>query len=153
MSFKVVTGDLFESKDDAIGHGCNTKGAMASGIARRFLEAFPAMEKQYRDQCHRGLLLPGDIFVWYSASDNKVVYNLMTQEFPGNDAKVPNIVASVAEMFVHALEHEVLTISLPKIGCGIGGLDWEVVEPVLASFANVWPTIDLTVWELPVVTG
>ena len=41
MSLIFLSGNLFESNAQTIGHGCNTKGIMGAGIAREFKRRYP----------------------------------------------------------------------------------------------------------------
>ena len=49
-------------------------------------------------------------------------------------------------MVDHASQHEVPTIALPKIGCGIGGLRWGDVEQVLSGIVRETDRVQIEVW-------
>jgi O-acetyl-ADP-ribose deacetylase (regulator of RNase III) len=137
------TGDLFSAETPALMHGVNTKGLMGAGIAVRFREDFPEMYEEYRRICKAGELLPGDTFI-YDAGE-VVVYNAASQDKPGPDARLPWLISSVSVALADADERGFEFIAMPLIGCGIGGLVWEDVEPELEKLTEQYG-VDLEVW-------
>jgi O-acetyl-ADP-ribose deacetylase (regulator of RNase III) len=136
MSCQRHKGDLFQfahSEHYVIAHGCNVKGKMYSGIAAQFSAQFPAMEMTYRAMCSLEMFEPGDIFPWWykpandsDSTRNYVIINMMTQRFPGPDARLEWVKQSLDGAITYARKiHRTLVI--PEIGCGIGGLDRETV--------------------------
>ncbi|MGM7645738.1 macro domain-containing protein [Nocardia sp. JW2] len=129
-------GNLFAATDlDAVGHGCNCAGAMGRGIATEFKRRWPEMYEEYRVRCRDGRLTPGSVFVWQC--DDVTVYNLGTQAHWRGKATLPAIVSSVGAMLAHADEADLRRIGVPRIGAGLGGLEWSDVEgaimPVIES--------------------
>jgi O-acetyl-ADP-ribose deacetylase (regulator of RNase III) len=152
MTLRVVQGDLFESELPAIGHGCNTSGAMGSGIAREFRRRYPVMYNEYRAECLAGRFLLGDVMPWWEDPLQPIVFNLGTQPRPGRCASIGAIRAAVKAMLELAevpgrLPRRVTAIGIPQIGCGLGGLRWMNVRPVLDEVAADYRT-DLVVHEL-----
>ena len=46
-------------------------------------------------------------------------------------------------------EQDEVTLYIPKIGCGLGGLNWkEEVEPALKMLCKAFPDVNLVVCEL-----
>jgi O-acetyl-ADP-ribose deacetylase (regulator of RNase III) len=144
MSFTEIDGDLLTSGLPAIGHGCNCRGSMGAGIARQFRNRFPDMYAAYADRCRAGTFKPGDVFVWATA--NVVVYNLATQLEPGRDARLDAIHNSVTAALADAAARRLPRLGVPRLGSGIGGLDWNDVAEVLHAAAVASPV------ELVVVT-
>jgi O-acetyl-ADP-ribose deacetylase (regulator of RNase III) len=145
MSYTEVVGDLFDADADALAHGINCKGAMAAGIAAEFARRYPRMEKQYVERCQLDLIRPSSYFFW--AGDRPLVYNLATQMFPGSDARLTWVKRSVDAMLTHARGVGIQSIAMPRIGCGIGGLQWEDVSMVIKELAESSP-IDVNVYSL-----
>lgn len=133
------TGDLFAQTDlDAIGHGCNTMGKMGGGIAVLFRRYYPDMFTEYRRLCLSGDLSVGGMFAWETAK-GKWIYNLASQQRTGRDARIEAIEASLDLALVHATEHGVTSIGLPRIGAGIGGLRWPDVQAAITEVAAPSP--------------
>jgi O-acetyl-ADP-ribose deacetylase (regulator of RNase III) len=142
MSFTEVEGDLFTLGLPAIAHGCNCRGSMGAGIARQFRSRFPEMYAQYADRCRAGRFAPGDVFVWDAGE--VVVYNLATQLKPGADARLDAISVSVRAALADAAERRIRRLGVPRLGAGIGGLDWNDVADVLHAAAAT-STVELVV--------
>jgi O-acetyl-ADP-ribose deacetylase (regulator of RNase III) len=140
------TGDLFTTTADGIAHGINTAGVMGSGIAPYFKRRYDGMFDAYRVLCLNGHLHGGETFIWQAPE--VTVYNIASQEEPGRNASLPFLEQGVRAALIHADAHGVKTIALPRIGCGIGGLDWADVEPVLRGLAAEF-VCDVAVWTLP----
>lgn len=137
-------GDLFLSKDlDAISHAVNTLGVFGKGVALAFKANFPLMYSQYnlvcRNNSDKDLL--GTVFVWQTESD-LVVYNLFTQGSANHWiqlATLDMIRSSVEKMIEHAIQNGIKRIGMPKIGAGLGGLDWQDVEKIITELSDNKP--------------
>lgn len=138
--FAVVKGDLFDSPDLAIGHGVNVKGVMGSGIALPMRQRFPNMHNEYVELCRAENHRPGQARLHYDIDTMnnrpRVIANIASQENPGSDARYEWLVAGVTDAILSLKFMGVNDISLPKIGCGIGGLDWEAVRQILKLIAD-----------------
>lgn len=133
---KHMQGDMFTTTANAIGHGCNVKGAMGAGVAGIVARKFPETEKRYSQLCARNGLDGGMVLVTHETDENGdpfFVFNMMTQIWPGADARLELIKAAAANAVSKAIAYDITTIAVPQIGCGIGGLTWDQVEPVLAA--------------------
>lgn len=150
MSFTEVTGDLFKLDLPAIGHGCNCHGVMGAGIAKEFKDRYPAMYQEYRVHCFSGRFSPGRMFPWKTGDTSPAyVLNLATQDFPGPDAQYEFIWESVNFALSYCNERGIPRLGIPRLGCGIGGLDWEEVKLTLQDVSQPWQTTELIVVTLP----
>lgn len=140
-----ITGDLFATPDlDALAHGVNCTGVMGAGIAVTFRKLHPEMFAEYARRCRARELRPGNLFAWQAAP--MWVYNLATQPRPGPSATLPAIRSAVEAMVEHARSAGVKRIGMPRVGCGLGGLRWEAVRPVIEAAAQ---GVEIVVVSLP----
>lgn len=124
-------GSLFDAENGvALAHGCNCRGVMGAGIALQFKARYPEMFEQYKLKCQHKTFSPGDAFVW--KVENRYILNLATQDHPGPYARLEWIDHSLRSA-IKTFGESVPIIAMPKIGCGIGGLNWEDVEAVLKT--------------------
>jgi O-acetyl-ADP-ribose deacetylase (regulator of RNase III) len=138
-------GDLFaEPGLSAYGHGCNCAGAMGAGIAVEFRNRWPRMFEEYQARCGDGRFGLGDVFVWTEA--DVTVYNLGTQEHWRKKAQLPALVRALAKMVGLARAAGVQRVGLPRIGAGLGGLDWPKVRAAIEA-AGAEPAVTLVVFE------
>lgn len=139
-------GDLFSHPGlQAIGHGCNAAGAMGAGIAVEFKRLWPDMYMAYRKLCLDGAYKPGDVFLWQTPG--MVIFNLCTQESWRTKATLEAIERSVSAMLVMAEERKLMRVGLPRIGAGLGGLNWNEVKNSLSRVAESSP-VTLVVFEI-----
>lgn len=145
MSITFVEGDLFTYPNiDALAHGCNCAGAMGKGIALEFKKRFPRMYETYRNRCLSGQFNLGDVFVW--TEDSIVIFDLGTQRSWRSKATIPAITESVQKMLLIGQKMGIRRIGIPRIGAGLGGLEWDDVKQILTQIANKFD-IELVVFQ------
>lgn len=151
-------GDVFTTDAIYIGHGVNICGVMGAGIAKTIREKFPQVYKEYKAVCEHGndniqLGLgwwTGDFFAY--PENGKVIVNFSTQEKPGPDATYEAVFSSLFKFSKQAahpkkIEKNGNIIAIPEIGCGIGGLEWPVVELIIEAVEAAVPEIEYEVWH------
>jgi len=125
-------GNLFETEGlKAYAQGCNAAAVMDAGIAGVFKKKWPRMFEEYCVRCGDGRFHLGDVFVW--SEGDETVYNLCIQENWKTKAKVAALVRSLKKMVELAENTGIERIGLPRIGAGLGGLDWPRVKKVLTE--------------------
>ena len=132
-------------------HGCNAQGVMGSGVAKSLRDKFPLIYNYYRKiQEIYGLKLGNIIPV---KRYDKCIINAITQEFYGRDGKKYASYDAIVECIEKLLTYEPIknrmdkvSIAIPKIGCGLGGLNWQVVSSIFRSYED--GTIEFVVYEV-----
>lgn len=130
----IIKGNLIElaldSKFDVIAHGCNCQGIMVAGIAGQIVKEFPLMKQMdsrySKDSISKMNMLGTNLICPYY--ETKIV-NCYTQFHPGANFNI-----AAFEMCMLKLRDIIgfsSRIGIPKIGCGIGGGDWDEVLKVL----------------------
>ena len=144
-------GDVFTTETVFIGHGVNLRGVMGRGIAKTIKEKFPETYDKYAEACEHKYITIGDAFIT-EEGDLRIV-NMATQVHMGPDARYDAIfdsamdaAAQVYEMAKEMDRNAVLAI--PRIGCGIGGLEWEKVQTLLEAVEILTPGFQFEVWNL-----
>lgn len=150
MAFAEIKGSLFDAPEGVvIGHGCNMKGFMGSGIARAFKELYPPMYTYYKDFCSCGAASLGGVCFWQDENgDRRTIANIFSQDEMGPNADFQAIFNGVYRSLRFVGKDG--TLAIPRIGCGIGGLDWEKVKPMLQSLAGYWDDRNLHVYWCPI---
>lgn len=121
----------------AVAHGVNCQGIMGAGVARAVRDAYgDDMFDSYKQACETSQLRPGGVHLWRSEGcpwDRPDLLNVASQRHPGSDAKIPWLAEGMLKacQLAKLLGHGWLGV--PRIGCGIGGLTWQQVEPVLLT--------------------
>lgn len=139
-------GNIFNLQDiPNYAHGCNCAGAMGKGIALQFKEKFPKMYTEYKKLCKEGLFSLGDIYTYNYG--NGTVFNLGTQFSWKTKADINAVKSSLIKMLSYAYQNDIFKIALPKIGAGLGGLNWEDVKFLIEKVAKDYPKIDIFIVE------
>jgi len=126
-------------------HGCNCAGAMGKGIAVEFKARYPQMYNEYKTLCSTGKFALGSVFEYYYGDG--YVFNLGTQVSWTTRANLEAVEEAIEKMLSIASTLKVNKIALPKIGAGLGGLDWNEVKIVIEKAAANYPEVDLFVVE------
>lgn len=145
MIITEVRGDLFDAPELAIGHGVNCVGVMGAGVAKEVRRRYPTTYSLYRLHCEAGRLKPGDIQpVW---EQDRYIINIASQRRPGPYARLEWIRRGIWESVLFLDAQSITSLAIPRIGCGIGGLNWETVRAGLAELETV-RGFDLVVYSL-----
>ena len=122
-----VEGNLLSiaERGEALGHGCNCEGVMG-GLAAKVEDRWPSMAAEYRATCDEGTFTLGRVLPWLDEETGVWIYNLATQQQPGPDARTRcDRRLGPGRNRPSRANTGVRTIYLPRIGSGIGGLDWD----------------------------
>lgn len=140
-------GDIFNLEGiSCYAHGCNCAGAMGKGIALQFKERYPKMYLEYKRLCKEGKFSLGEVFI-YENGNSEFVFNLGTQKSWRVKADLNAIKTALENMLLFASKNNIEQIALPKIGAGLGGLNWIDVKDIIDKVAFQYPNIDLYVIE------
>lgn len=133
-------GDLVEAAKkgevDVLAHCANCFNTMNSGIAKQIRQEFPeAYDADLASVRGSFAKLGGYTYALHPINDYKflVIFNLYGQYVYGYDGKRYVEYDALAKCF-RSLSRLVSTtekIGMPKLGCGLAGGDWEVVEPLI----------------------
>lgn len=140
-------GDIFTTDQPMIVHGVNLLGQMTGGIAKIIADRYPEVEAEYIEACKDGTLTAGGFFV-VAAADGVLIGNAASQIIPGRNADYALLVLSLQEAFAYCERNNISGFAVPRIGAGIGGLDWPIVHNILHTLAALH-TVDVELWSLP----
>ena len=84
------------------------------------------MYEEYRQRCHKGEFILGDVFTWQA--QDVIIFNLGTQKTWKAKADLSAIEKSITTMVKIASKMGIKKIGLPRIGAGLGGLNWNDVK-------------------------
>lgn len=151
-------GNLLDVKAGVIAHGVNCQGVMGSGVALAIRQKYPKVFEVYASECRMwkehygssGVMLGQVQIVPVNNAevfeeDVLVVANCFTQDFFGTDKRHVHYTAT-AICFQKLNRYCELygRLNMPKIGAGLGGGNWQIIEALLDENFHG----DVTVWEL-----
>lgn len=126
----ILTGNLFESPAQTLVNTVNCVGVMGKGIAKQFRDHYPAMFKEYKNRCDKGLVKLGEPYLYRNLTD-KWVLNFPTKDHWRSVSKLTDIQAGLQYLELHYKAWGIESLAVPPLGCGNGQLDWKVVGPIL----------------------
>jgi O-acetyl-ADP-ribose deacetylase (regulator of RNase III) len=136
---RIEEGDLLECDVSVIAHQVNCKGAFGAGLAGQIAERWPACKRSYENhvRAHNSGELLGTVLVW--EGQEKTVVNLFGQDEPGPNTDDLVLYTAVQSLKDYMISDGIEVVALPwKIGCGIGGGDWDEIKHMIESlFSDV----------------
>lgn len=149
-----MTGNIFDSECEWLVNPVNCKGAMGAGLARQFKHRFPQMYTEYQRECRLGTIKVGTCYRWAEGffDGGKVLL------FPTKDHWLEKSEVKHVDDGLQFLTNAILTgdfdynpinsIAFPMLGCGLGGLEWRDVKPVMEKhLLTISDDIRVEIWE------
>ena len=143
------SGNLLEAQTEALVNTVNEVGVMGKGVALMFRESFPESAKVYQTAAKAGAVRVGHIFVTESASliAPKYILHFPTKKHWRHPSRIEWIRDGLDDLVRVVRERRIQSVALPPLGCGNGGLDWEVVRREIEAAFDAVPDIDVLLYE------
>ncbi|MBI5513282.1 MAG: macro domain-containing protein [Deltaproteobacteria bacterium] len=126
------SGNLLDAKVEAVVNTVNTQGAMGKGIALQFKKAFPENFAEYELACERGEVVIGRVLVFTTVLPTpRYVINFPTKEHWKHPSKIEYIRDGLVDLVAQVRQRGIRSIAIPPLGCGLGGLPWSEVRPLI----------------------
>lgn len=122
-------GSLFNIDADIVVNTVNCVGAMGAGVALAFKKRYPDMFKTYRKECRQRKYKPGWPMVY--DKEDKIIINFPTKDHWQNPAEYIYIETGLYWLHGYLKNKPHVTIAIPPLGCGHGGLSWSKVKPMI----------------------
>ena len=139
-----LSSDIFKSDAEALVNPVNTVGVMGAGLARAFREKYPKNYKLYVKACSdRTVSIGNGVAI---QDGGKWIINFPTKDHWQDQSKIKYIELGLINLIDICNLIQVKSVAVPKLGCGLGGLDWKIVRPMIVS-AFTATKIDLQLYE------
>lgn len=142
-----VKGDLFKSNAGIIAHGCNCVGGFGSGVAAQVAKLYPRAKNAYLNRHEEFGWELGEVQFVYIGKGRYIANCATQKEYYPRDrlhADYDAIRKAMTEVKRYASGMK-KTIAIPKIGAGLAGGDWDIIEGILKE---VFDNYDITVYYL-----
>jgi len=131
-----VEGDILLSRAQVIGHGVSANDAMNQGLSKILHENFPSMHKEFHHWCHQHHPKPGQVWLWQGLAETKIAHLIIKDGGYTHQPEITKTSSSHIKHALHALKKLAIkekfsSIALPRLGTGIGGIDWAEVLPII----------------------
>ncbi len=144
----LIDGDMFFSNMHTLTISVNLQGIMGKGLASRAKWQFPDVYVVYQDACRRRALTAVRPFLYKreKAMDeeladlttplhtpNAVKWFLLfaTKRKWRENSRIDDIAAGLEWIRNNYQSEGITSLALPALGCGLGGLDWAEVGPLM----------------------
>ena len=126
---RYVKGDIFNSQMETIVNPVNCVGVMGKGLALEYKRRYPTLFLSYKSACARKLIIPGRVYV--SNQLDKKVMLFPTKDHWKDPSKYEYIDSGLSYFAKNYKDLNIQSYAFPRIGCGLGGLDWEKVKVLI----------------------
>lgn len=132
MKIDVRIGNIFESKSHTLVNTVNCVGVMGKGVALEFKKRWPAMACDYENRCASKKVKIGEPYLYEDMLGTSII-NFPTKQHWRAASRLADIEKGLDYFLQHYKEWGIQSIAFPPLGCGNGGLDWELVGPLMYS--------------------
>ena len=146
---KITQGDILKADVEALVNTVNCIGVMGRGIALQFSKAFPENSRIYKSACDKKLLHPGMMLVYdLNRFENpRYIINFPTKRHWKGRSRIEDIKSGLKALIEEVHKRSIHSIAIPPLGCGLGGLDWEQVRPMIENAFESLPSINVLLYE------
>ena len=135
---KFVKGNFFDFNADIMINTVNCVGVMGAGAALQFKTNFPNMYKNYALACKKGEVKIGKGHIWKKDDMFKplTIINFPTKNHWRNPSEYEFIEKGLDWLTKILENHNGSIVTLPALGCGHGGLDWNIVKDLIVKYLS-----------------
>jgi len=145
---RYTEGNLLDAHAEALVNTVNEVGVMGKGIALMFSEAFPANTRAYEEACTQRQVRVGHMFVTENPSliSPRWIINFPTKKHWRQPSRLEWIREGLRDLVRVIREKHINSVALPPLGCGNGGLDWNLVRREIERTLADLPEVDILVF-------
>jgi O-acetyl-ADP-ribose deacetylase (regulator of RNase III) len=144
-----VSGNLLEADVEALINTVNCVGVMGKGIALQFKQAFPANFEDYAKACRSKTVQTGKIHIFATGNmvNPRFIINFPTKKHWREASRIEYIEQGLLDLKQVIAANGIRSIAVPPLGCGNGGLEWQVVKAKIEQALGDMAGVD--VWVYP----
>lgn len=148
-----VDGDMFFSQMQTLTVSVNTVGVMGKGLASRAKYQFPDMYVVYQDVCKDKTLTMGKPYLYKREASldedladepfslpnpnaNKWFLLFATKNHWKEGSDFAGIEKGLQWLVDNYKTEGIQSIAMPALGCGLGGLDWKDMGPLMCKYLS-----------------
>lgn len=141
MPISTLSGqDIFRTRCQILVNTINCVGVMGAGIAAGVKSRHLDIFHQYKISCSKGEIVPGKIIIYpitQKGYSYEYICNFPTKRDWRNNSLLEDIELGLDNLNKILLENtQYSSIAIPKLGCGLGGLNWMTVKNMI--FKKLW---------------
>lgn len=145
MKIEYIFGNLLDSDEKVIAHGCNAQGVMRSGVAKDIRERYPQAYEDYFNRWKNHYCLNTNLFLGKiipTKYPDRTILNIISQEYYGRDPGVRYVsYDAIATAIERINEMDYTRVAFPMIGAGLANGNWSVISSIIESYSNFAPIV------------
>ena len=148
---ETAIGDLLDADVEAIVNTVNTAGVMGKGLALQLKRRFPANFRAYAAACRRGEVRVGRMLVVETGrpSGPRYIINFPTKEHWRDPSRLEFVRDGLVALIEELRGRELRSVAIPPLGCGLGGLAWSDVKPMIEAALGQVPHVRALLFPPP----
>lgn len=146
---ELTQGDILNADAEALVNTVNCVGIMGRGIALQFRKAFPENFKAYEAACKAHQVQPGKMFMYdlNRLYNPRFIVNFPTKRHWKGKSRIEDIKSGLADLIGVVQQQQIRSVAIPPLGCGLGGLNWEEVRPLIIEAFQSVPEVAVLLFE------
>ena len=151
LMIKICQGSIFDSKAEALINPVNCVGVMGAGLALAFKKRYPLNFQFYKDLCDFGALRLGHPLMYFEVNAEKTDYKFIVNFPTKHHWRDKSILESISyglvmlDNLIHI--YDIKEVAMPALGCGLGGLDWGDVKPLIYKQFEEYDYVTIHLYE------
>lgn len=141
-----IAGNLLATDAQALVNAVNCVGVMGKGLALQFRRRFSEdYFEDYKAACRRGEMRIGKVRVHRLkiAGEPKFIVDFPTKNHWREKSRLADIESGLDSLVEEIEKYKIESIALPALGCGLGGLNWNDVRPLIAAAFADFPDVEV----------
>ncbi len=141
-------GDLLEANAEALVNAVNCVGVMGKGIALQFKQRFPDNFAAYERACRHKEVQTGLMFTVSTGRliNPRFIINFPTKNHWKGKSRIEDIESGLQALVEEVKKLGIQSISVPPLGCGNGGLNWNEVRPLIEAAFSQLPGVQVALY-------
>ena len=143
MIYQIDKGNIFNSEAEALVNPVNCVGVMGKGLALQFSNEYPRESLKYKRWCKNGNMTTYRPY-WVKTDNSNHPFwiaHFATKYHWRDKSKLEDIEEGLNQLRADMLEFKILSVAIPPLGCGLGGLNWADVKPLIEKIFDDYPHV------------
>ena len=127
------------AEDHTIVNPVNCVGVMGGGLAAVFKHKLEGTDyfSSYESACSKEEMRLGNCRIWEVPElakdhfDFKYIIDFPTKDHWKSSSTIDMVSRGLVSLQYLQITHKISSLAIPRLGCGLGGLDWNLVRPMI----------------------
>jgi O-acetyl-ADP-ribose deacetylase (regulator of RNase III) len=131
-------GNILKADVEALVNPVNCIGVMGAGLALQFKRFHIGNYMLYKWACKDSRIKIGKVFTTeISETSPKYIVNFPTKNHWSGNSHIQDIEIGLLSLQKEIEVLSIQSIAIPALGCGLGGLQWQDVKPLVEKYMNI----------------